>query len=532
MSKKSERSETEPLLEDLEEERMPKVVRGECNLLAFITRRLEEFRSNFLKDYIPEETTEPKPKQILEEIASNLFGGDDIFTRDAIKFVVGLCAGIYAVELKGKYGLELCGKKRGGASNIGVRCYNSQIFNIPFLPSPVDGYWLQIRFDEFESHRGTMQSVRVARVAPVEENLQLDKIIKLKLPVSVESLLTMWRTKLSIVLPELEELKEKLVARDDEIKQYALRLAAATAGTKPRARVHTVGPYSQRHSGDVIVVDIGTRWDGVNCDGISQEYQMRAERKEGLAASLPGVVKTRELFCCCPACFAKDYDHCSFPTETSPFVLHVWSFGVRPPPKQRRPRAAGVAGVVLDLGVGAGAGGAAGIGAIPVVGGGGAAGMGAPPIIGGRGTGGERVDVLVDGGVEGGVGVRGAPAIVPQREAGVAPGGAGGGDPEFAVAAVDGEGSNPLQSQFAIGFSVLFESARNGEGLQTATYHPITLVVLSAKTTIGTTGLMIVMLTRKYMIWSRRHWMETLKIDFRNFFIYIYNLCAKATHKI
>ena len=194
-----------------------------------------------------------------------------------------------------------------------------------------------------------------------------------------------------------------------------------------------------RDSGDVIVVDIGTRWDGVNCDGISQEYQMRAERKEGLAASLPGVVKTRELFCCCPACFAKDYDHCSFPTETSPFVLHVWSFGVRPPPKQRRPRAAGVAGVVLDLGVGAGAGGAAGIGAIPVVGGGGAAGMGAPPIIGGRGTGGERVDVLVDGGVEGGVGVRGAPAIVPQREAGVAPGGAGGGDPEFAVAAVDGE---------------------------------------------------------------------------------------------
>ena len=53
MSKKSERSETEPLLEDLEEERMPKIVRSECNLLAFITRRLEEFRSNFLKDYIP-----------------------------------------------------------------------------------------------------------------------------------------------------------------------------------------------------------------------------------------------------------------------------------------------------------------------------------------------------------------------------------------------------------------------------------------------------------------------------------------------
>ena len=63
--------------------------------------------------------------QILEEIASNLFGGDDMFTKDAIKFVIWLCAGIHAVQLKEKYGLELCGQRRGGASDIGVRCYNS-----------------------------------------------------------------------------------------------------------------------------------------------------------------------------------------------------------------------------------------------------------------------------------------------------------------------------------------------------------------------------------------------------------------------
>ena len=102
-----------------------------------------------------------------------------------------------------------------------------------------------------------------------------------------------------------------------------------------------------RHAaqGDVIIVDKSTRWDGCDCSGITSEYQMRAERTPASELASPGLISTRELFCCCPECLVSNYTSCAFPSETSPFIRRQWSRRIRPEqPAKKVRRASGAAG--------------------------------------------------------------------------------------------------------------------------------------------------------------------------------------------
>ena len=83
--------------------------------------------------------------------------------------------------------------------------------------------------------------------------------------------------------------------------------------------------------GDVIIVDGATRWDGEKCEGIKNEYLMRADRAPQKDVKEPGTVATRDLFCCCPACLVGDFRSCEFITETGNFRRRNWTRQTRPP---------------------------------------------------------------------------------------------------------------------------------------------------------------------------------------------------------
>ena len=123
----------------------------------------------------------------------------------------------------------------------------------------------------------------------------------------------------------------------------------------------------QRHrhaaQGDVVIVDKAKRWDGCDCSEITSEYQMRAERTSASEPASPGLISTRELFCCCPQCLVSNFTSCAFSSETSPFIRRQLSRRIRPEqPAKKARRAAGAAGVEGNAEV------------PPVVGGGGAVG--------------------------------------------------------------------------------------------------------------------------------------------------------------
>ena len=82
--------------------------------------------------------------------------------------------------------------------------------------------------------------------------------------------------------------------------------------------------------GDVIIVDGATRWDGEKCEGIKNEYLMRADRAPQKDVKEPGTVATRDLFCCCPACLVGDFRSCEFITETGNFPEKVLSISCHP----------------------------------------------------------------------------------------------------------------------------------------------------------------------------------------------------------
>jgi len=76
---------------------------------------------------------------------------------------------------------------------------------------------------------------------------------------------------------------------------------------------------------------MGIHDGGEKCDGIKNEYLMRADRAIGKTVHEPGTVSTRDLFCCCPFCLVGNFTTCEFLAETGSFRRQNWTRKLRVP---------------------------------------------------------------------------------------------------------------------------------------------------------------------------------------------------------